>query len=337
MVPIATIAVFNIAPMVFSCVLVRNRPKLGDKEMEAKIGTMYANMDVKHYWSLSYVVVFLLRRSLYVALTFLLFQVPGIQMNAFMFTSVLYLIYLGHGPVFLEKLTYIVEMANEMIFLIICYHMILFIELLEKPYLKDHIGTSLLVFMFLLLGWNTALIFTVVIKKVMRNMKLKKLKKGRDKVLTEHKEATGVVKSAKMVNRHLNQMRQSSLYWKNEQVFDQEMLYLNAKMAMDLKNLIPKKKQVKPTSLTASALPQESPDLVESKFKVDSHRLKGGLLKGFAAMSQVQSSNAKDSILLGGELIEEPVVKSSLNVEQTIRSPRDEDAFSDTFYTKADS
>ena len=56
----------------------RFREKLDDEEVKNKIGNMYANVDPKYTGSLYYNVVFLIRRSAYVLITFSLFPFPGI-------------------------------------------------------------------------------------------------------------------------------------------------------------------------------------------------------------------------------------------------------------------
>jgi hypothetical protein len=62
------------------------------------MGTMYSAVDISHPMSLSYIVVYLARRSFFVFLTFMMNPLPGIQIQVFIFSSVLYIIYLNHVP-----------------------------------------------------------------------------------------------------------------------------------------------------------------------------------------------------------------------------------------------
>jgi hypothetical protein len=47
----------------------------------------------------------------------------------------MYILYLNYVPTFRERLTFLTEVANEALFLIMCYHIVLFIGLIwdQKP------------------------------------------------------------------------------------------------------------------------------------------------------------------------------------------------------------
>ena len=53
--------------------MVKSRKKLDEQKMKAKIGTLYNGLDAKKVSVISYSIVFLARRSLFVAITFALF------------------------------------------------------------------------------------------------------------------------------------------------------------------------------------------------------------------------------------------------------------------------
>ena len=90
--------------------------------------------------------------------------------------NLLYMIYLHYFPVFLEPLTLLVESFNEIVFLLINYHMVLFSNLVWKPELKTTIGQSMITLVFILLGGNTIVIVMVSVRKILRNKRLKYLK-----------------------------------------------------------------------------------------------------------------------------------------------------------------
>jgi hypothetical protein len=156
-------------------------------------------------------------------------------MNIFIFSSVLYIIYLNQGPVFLDKLSLISENANEFMFLIICYHMVLFIELLDSPSIHKGAGESLIFCILLHLGANTGLIATVTLKATLRRAKLSKLKAKRTKILSERKEALGILKSASRINSIFNRRHHAESFDRHRAVFEQEMRYVETKAALQLK------------------------------------------------------------------------------------------------------
>jgi hypothetical protein len=68
------------------------------------------------------------------------------------------------------------ENVSEAWFLLICYHMVLFVDLISAEKLISMVGISLIVCMTILLAGNIALITVVSIKGLLRSMKLKKYK-----------------------------------------------------------------------------------------------------------------------------------------------------------------
>lgn len=78
-----------------------------------------------------YSIVFLLRRSLFVAITFALFDQPGIQIQLMTFMTVLYVIYLGYQYFYLTPYGKELEMLNECVFVLIQYCFVLLYELVR--------------------------------------------------------------------------------------------------------------------------------------------------------------------------------------------------------------
>ena len=114
--------------------------------------------------TLAYPLIYLMRRTAFVMITFLLFKVPGIQINVFIYTSIFYVIFISHYPKFDPPTVMWTEIANESIFLVICYHMVLFSNLIWAPDIKLYVGISLIVCLVSLLGGNTLFIAYVSIK-----------------------------------------------------------------------------------------------------------------------------------------------------------------------------
>ena len=68
----------TLAAPVFGWVLYVNRQNLHKPEIEKKIGTMYFGLNSEKPKVWTYVVVFLLRRSLFVLVTFSMYHLPSL-------------------------------------------------------------------------------------------------------------------------------------------------------------------------------------------------------------------------------------------------------------------
>ena len=116
-------------------------------------------------WStLIYPIVFLIRRIVFVAITFLLFDHPGIQIQVFIFSSIVYQIFIHSYVRFKPKTFLWSELANEAVFLLVCYHMVLFSNLIWEPHIKVIVGYSMIVFSLSLLSGNSFCIVYVTLK-----------------------------------------------------------------------------------------------------------------------------------------------------------------------------
>ena len=82
----------------------------------------------------------------------------------------------------------------------ICYHMVLFTNLIWRPTLKKSIGNSMIFFVFFLLGVNTIVIGTVSIKQILRNKRLKYLKGIQTEEMRKRNVALEVVAVAITLN-----------------------------------------------------------------------------------------------------------------------------------------
>ena len=84
-------------------------------------------------YALSYPVVFLVRRSLFIVITFFLFDYPGLQILIYIKVSVFYVIYLNAARIMAEPSILLFENMNECTFLVVCYHFIVFTDILDEP------------------------------------------------------------------------------------------------------------------------------------------------------------------------------------------------------------
>ena len=125
-------------------------------------------------FSLSYSIVFLLRRTIFAVITFLLFDYPTMQILAFIMNIILYVIYLNSSRIYAERFSLYLENLNESFFLIVCYHILLFTNVLDDPILISNVGKSMLVGIGLILMTGMVVIMFVNIKEFFWYVKKKK-------------------------------------------------------------------------------------------------------------------------------------------------------------------
>ena len=73
------LVLFNLMPLLFAFALYKHRYTLLTEKTKKAFGTLYQTVQPIGMGSLSYSIVFLLRRSLFVAVTFLLYDWPVVQ------------------------------------------------------------------------------------------------------------------------------------------------------------------------------------------------------------------------------------------------------------------
>ena len=95
-------------------------------------------MNPKRLGAISYPLVFLLRRTLFVTITFALAKEPGIQTQLAIFITLIYLIYIGYAE-FYEPGSggKTLEIINESIFVLIQYNFVLLHNLVWDDDARD--------------------------------------------------------------------------------------------------------------------------------------------------------------------------------------------------------
>ena len=119
----------------------------------------------------------MLRRFTFVAITFALFSYPGIQIQVFIYTSVLYIIYISHMYFHDPKSSKTLEIFNESLFLLVGYHFVVFTNLLWDEKMRDLVGRTLVATTATILVLNTSIIIAVSIKAFLRKLYLWRLKR----------------------------------------------------------------------------------------------------------------------------------------------------------------
>ena len=127
---VCIVIVFNICPFFFLSMLVRNQENLGKDEIKEKIGTLYNGLKpIKSVAGQSF--VFLLRRSIFVAITFLLFEDPNMQVLLFIWLTLLYITYVNHSQIYESSKAKALETFNEVTFCLLQYNLVLLNNLVE--------------------------------------------------------------------------------------------------------------------------------------------------------------------------------------------------------------
>lgn len=138
-------------------------------------------MDSSKRWAGAYSVVFLLRRSLFVLITFVYYRGPSSQVQVMTTMTLVYICFLGHVRIHESRHLSRIEMLNEYILLCLSYHFIYFIDPAWSFDFKDRVGDSAVVFVSLILGINTVIIIAVNIASIRRKLHLRFLRKKAEK------------------------------------------------------------------------------------------------------------------------------------------------------------
>ena len=115
------IALLNLFPFIFAFIVWSNRSTLDKLEVRDKIGTLYNGLKPKDRTVALYSFIFLVRRSLFIAITFALFEHPGLQLLLMLQKTLFYIIYLGYADFFKIFGTKVLEIFNESVFILIQY------------------------------------------------------------------------------------------------------------------------------------------------------------------------------------------------------------------------
>ena len=123
------LAIIFLSPIFFGLILKRNFKNLPRPSMQGKIGSLYLSIKNNNSWALAYSPLFLVRRILFLSLTIGLASFPSLQIHFFIFISLMYTIYLGSVIPHDVGLMTTSELLNESVLLLICYHFVLFTDI----------------------------------------------------------------------------------------------------------------------------------------------------------------------------------------------------------------
>ena len=179
------LAIFNICPLVFFRIMHKYKGRLGEPEVRQKFGTLYLGLNPKKPNVGTYPLTFLIRRSVFVAITFALATEPGIQIQLTTYLTLWYIIYVGYAEFFETPGGKRLEIVNESLFVIIQYHFVLLQNLVWEFEAREQIGNSIIGVTSLLIAINVIAILVVSFRALCRKIYLNNLKK---KAIKNHKE-----------------------------------------------------------------------------------------------------------------------------------------------------
>jgi len=165
----------------------------------------------------------MLRRSVFVVITFTLLDSPGLQVQLLIVSTLVYIVFVTNLVEYADKTTKVFELANESLFLGVCYFFSLFgMGGTLEPEARSRLGLSfcgLVVFIFV---FNLTVTLNANIRQVYHVACLSILKKRRAVVLTERNAAREAISVAMSLNKSVNfdkpaQERQIALLLVSEQ------------------------------------------------------------------------------------------------------------------------
>jgi len=164
--------------------VVANQNNLEDEETQKKMVNLYAEVrirkeDPERDWNIAYYPIFLLRRIVFVALPTFLWVFPYFQIQCLlMFTSLYIIFYAGTRPHNSKERSYI-EIFNEILVMVACYHMVCFSEFNLSPLEQFNMGYSFVAVFAIAVIANIGLIVAKQVINLRRMRKFKLIKKAR--------------------------------------------------------------------------------------------------------------------------------------------------------------
>ena len=158
--------------MVFYCVIKVNKKHLEHPLVKNKVGSMYLGLDAKNHYVDTYAPIFLLRRSVFILICFLLSFIANLQIQFTIQLTLLYLAYLFFAKVNESPWHLRLEVMNEVFLILICYHYVVFSLLYYLPTFQYRIGKSLFWLILALIATNTMVILSTITVQVKTSCKI---------------------------------------------------------------------------------------------------------------------------------------------------------------------
>jgi len=163
-------------PLVYAIVLKKKRDYLLVTSVRDRIGSLYLGKKETETSAIAFVIIYLLRRILFVVLAIVLATQPHILVHMVMLSNLFYMMYLGFSMPFLLEMHWRVELANEFLLLTQYYYFVLYAGLVPTDRTtRDKIGIAHVIHIGVLFLLNLVVISVVNVTSVYRALYLKKL------------------------------------------------------------------------------------------------------------------------------------------------------------------
>lgn len=139
------------------------------------------------------------------AVTFLLFNRPEMQLYLMIHASLLYIFYICNYPLYRDQALRRHELANEVVVMLIYYHLALLSNVAWEPEIKRVLGHSLTGSVLLLVLGNGVFMSMLNLKGLLRAKKLRRVKAQRDEIKREREAALGVLRCAGVLNEIIDE------------------------------------------------------------------------------------------------------------------------------------
>ena len=158
----------NFCPFLFLLILCVNKKNLDKKEVIDKIGTLYNGLRATTTSVTTYSFVFLLRRSVFVTITFYLFLHPNLQLHGMILMTLMYITYLGYANFFQTRWAKTLEITNEWFFCQIQYCFVMLNNLVDDALVREILGYVIIGMTGFLLLINLLVIIVLSVKALIR-------------------------------------------------------------------------------------------------------------------------------------------------------------------------
>lgn len=108
--------------------LTANKKELYKRKVSDKYSSLYLGIKTDSDAALLSPMFFLIRRALYVAFATLQVGMPYLQVQLLVFSNSLYIIFIGLAKPHVTRKSYRLELLNEFITMLMCYHLFIFTQ-----------------------------------------------------------------------------------------------------------------------------------------------------------------------------------------------------------------
>jgi hypothetical protein len=161
-----------------------------ERTFDKKFGDFYEGLKTKSRAAMQYNYIFVLRRFLFVITAFYWYDLVGIQIGFFVFTTEIYCMYLVHAQPFTDRATNRQEIFNEITVFVVTYHLICLSDFVRSAETKFDVGYSLIATVIINLCFGLGNIGYLLSHKlrvyIKRKLMLRKDKKIREMIILKY-------------------------------------------------------------------------------------------------------------------------------------------------------